>query len=117
MEYARIQARESYAVQTYMTHPWIVRDIRSRETVGFTVGVRDSQLLNITGEATRSRKHTKPVNLSMSNNTQHEVMVDWVDFDGIEVNYATLLPGQDFSISTYEYHTWRVREKIFTCGT
>lgn len=111
VHYATIDSRESTTLNTYMTHPWIVRDMNSGETVGFTVGVRQAQEFRITGATTRSLANAQAVNLNLTNNTGYTVDLNWVNFEGAEVTYATLAPGQQFQVQTGERHTWRIREK------
>ncbi|MEZ5535325.1 MAG: hypothetical protein R3F02_06835 [Thiolinea sp.] len=111
VRYAVLDSRESFTQQTFMSHPWIVRDMNSNEAVGFTVGIREPQVFNITGQATRSRKNTRPVKLQMKNATRHTVLVNWVDYEGNEVNYAEMAPNASFNVNTGEHHSWRIREK------
>ena len=108
--YGQIPSRESRTIDTFMTHPWIVRDVASGETVGFTVGLRERQVFQVSGAVTRSRKDTKPVALELTNGTEYDVDVEWIDFDGNEKNYGRLSPGASLPVSTFMHHAWRMRE-------
>ena len=110
VRYATIASRESFEQQTFMTHPWIVRDMASMEAVAFTVGVRQPQELRVSAAATRSRPHGSPVDLTLVNGSGHRVDVNWIDFAGEEQTYATLDPNQSFQVKTGLHNTWRMRE-------
>ncbi len=111
VKYATVDPRESYIQQTYMTHPWIVKDHHSQEAIGFTVATRNHQLFEISGSTFRSLRGDKKVNLSMQNGTGYVVDVYWIDYGGKEVKYGSLTQGHNFSVSTFTSHPWRIREQ------
>jgi len=110
VQYATVEPRESYTQSTYMTHPWVIRDLASGEAVGFTVGARADQDFWITGRGVRSPKGSKSVNLTLRNTTGRRLDVNWIDFEGEEVDYGTLNPGQSLGLTTGSSHTWRFRD-------
>lgn len=58
----------------------------------------------------RSGDGTTPVTLVIENNTELDVDVFWIDFDGLERPYFNLAPGDVVEQGTYSTHIWRVRD-------
>ena len=109
-KYATLEPRTSHSQQTFMTHPWIVRDQRSGEPVGFTVGLRQEQRLMLTGVPTRSRDGGRKVERTLANGSGLRADVFWIDHAGREQSFGTLEPGASLDVTTYAAHAWRLRE-------
>lgn len=50
--------------------------------------------------------------LTFINELNISVTINWLDYQGKEVNYATLQPGQAYTQQTYDTHPWVVRESM-----
>ena len=107
--YATIAPHEEYTQDTYMTHPWVVRDKNSGEAVGYTVATRMPQMLFLTGAPTRSRDGVK-TQLIVTNPLTIRTDVYWIDREGEEISYGTLEPGGVLNLGTLAGHAWRMRE-------
>lgn len=57
-----------------------------------------------------SLRGDKATALTFVNELNVSVTVNWLDYKGKEVNYATLLPGQAYTQPTYDTHPWVIRE-------
>jgi hypothetical protein len=44
------------------------------------------------------------------NDTEFDVDIAWIDFDGLERSYFSLAPGESYEQSTYSTHIWRARD-------
>lgn len=58
----------------------------------------------------RSGAGSTPVTLIIVNDTDFDVDVFWIDFDGFERQYYTLAPGDEVEQGTYNTHVWRARD-------
>ena len=58
----------------------------------------------------RSLRGDTATALTFVNEINIAVTVNWLDYQGKEVYYATLQPGQAYTQQTYESHPWVVRE-------
>lgn len=58
-----------------------------------------------------SRNSDVPVSLTFVNKTDGQRGVIWISFDGVPKQYASLNPGEKFSINTFLTHPW-----MFTDG-
>ena len=58
----------------------------------------------------RSRVEGAPSSLSFINNGYRVVDVWWVDYDGREVFYRKLVPGESYRQETHATHPWVVRD-------
>jgi len=59
----------------------------------------------------RSRRSDVPISVTFRNRSEGMRGVMWIDFNGRPVEYATLAPGETFTINTYMTHPW-----MFTDG-
>lgn len=59
----------------------------------------------------KSKNSITPVTVTFVNKSGEYRHVDWVDFNGTLVNYASLQPGERYRIDTYVTHPW-----VFTDG-
>ena len=50
------------------------------------------------------------VKVTFYNNTSSSVRVYWINFQGVEVKYFDLAPGNSYIQPTYNTHKWRVRQ-------
>ncbi|GLC45324.1 hypothetical protein PLESTM_001720200 [Pleodorina starrii] len=57
-----------------------------------------------------SRHSAVPCSLTVRNRSPRQVEARWVNFDGDEEPYATILPGHVWTVDTYETHPWRFRD-------
>lgn len=48
--------------------------------------------------------------LEVLNHRRSNVTVEWIDFEGRPVLYATVAPGERHALSTYVGHAWRISE-------
>lgn len=49
------------------------------------------------------------------NATDRAVTLYWLDFDGMPIEYAALLPGEDYIVNTWSEHPWLARDFNGTC--
>jgi hypothetical protein len=54
---------------------------------------------------------TQATSILFENDGAHAIAVMWVNFDGVEVHYATLHPGGTLHQETFLGHVWVVRER------
>lgn len=60
----------------------------------------------------RSIHSQVPTELTFRNETSNPVQVLWIDYNGREVLYRTLVPGESYVQSTYATHPWRLRDAV-----
>jgi hypothetical protein len=53
-----------------------------------------------------------PTQVTFRNETSNPVKVLWIDYNGQEVLYRTLAPGESYVQSTYVTHPWRLRDAV-----
>ncbi len=58
-----------------------------------------------------SKNSDVPVNVTFINRADGLRGVSWIGFDGLPQEYASLIPGEEFTIDTYVSHPW-----MFTDG-
>ena len=58
----------------------------------------------------RSTEGVRGTSITFINTTQHQVMIFWIDYNGREQFYKTLVPGERYEQPTYVTHPWVVRE-------
>jgi hypothetical protein len=58
----------------------------------------------------RSLRGDTPTALTFVNELNISVTVNWIDYNGQEVYYATLQPSQAYTQQTFDTHPWIVRE-------
>ncbi len=58
----------------------------------------------------RSQRGDISTSLTFVNELNVSVTVNWLDYSGMEVYYATLQPSQAYTQQTYDTHPWVVRE-------
>lgn len=104
-----LSPRDGVKVQTFSTHPIIVRDKVSDEAVAFTIAGDKPQLLEVSAEILRSNRTDFPVWINWENTMELPVDLFWVKYDGSEEHMRTLEPKQSFEISTYPTHVWRAK--------
>ncbi len=56
-----------------------------------------------------------PAQLQFYNATDRAVTLYWLDFNGMPVEYAALLPGEDWTVETWAEHPWIARDFEGTC--
>jgi len=62
-----------------------------------------------------SSGNATPANVRFVNVTGVAINLYWLDFDGQPVEYAALLPGEDYSVETWSEHPWLARDFNGTC--
>jgi hypothetical protein len=75
-------------------------------------------LLALTAQAiARSPAGSAPATqLEVVNYRARDIVVEWIDFQGALVPYATLVPGASLVQSTYVGHAWRIRDGATVLG-
>ena len=58
----------------------------------------------------KSGDGTTSVTLFVENNTNFDVDIFWIDFEGRERIYFSAIPGDVYEVGTYSTHIWRVRD-------
>jgi hypothetical protein len=104
-----LNPREGTIIQTFSTHPVVVRDKVSKEPLAFTIAGDQPQLLDVTSENLRSNRTEYPVWIKWENTLQLPVDIYWVKYDGSEEHMKTLQPKETVEISTYPTHVWRAK--------
>ena len=100
--YVTLQPGGSTGFETYVTHPWIVRDRQSRRILDWNWGDNEQQNLEINDSDIRPREGSVAVDLKITNLLPFAVDVFWLAYDGTETLYATLDQGKSYEQSTYE---------------
>ena len=108
ISYGSLVPRDSAKIPSFVTHPWIVRDKRSREGIAYTVGTNTAQLVRITGQHVRSRSSSVATSVNFINDSGIPVDLQWIDYEGKGTPYATLQPGQSIMQGTFFGHPWRM---------
>lgn len=106
-----LNPRDGKKLETYSTHPVIVRDKISNEPIAFTIASNKPQLLEVDGSTLRSNRTEYPVWLTWKNTLKLPVDIFWVKYDGTEEKMKTLAANQTFRISSFPSHVWRARFK------
>ncbi len=68
------------------------------------------------GPISRSPSSTVATHLEVQNHRRSSVIVEWIDFEGRPVLYATVGPGERHGLSTYVGHAWRISEGTNVLG-
>ncbi|KAJ3404891.1 hypothetical protein CcCBS67573_g03491 [Chytriomyces confervae] len=53
---------------------------------------------------------TEAASVAFGNSLDHTITIYWSSFEGAEVRYATLLPGEGYTQETYVGHIWIARK-------
>ncbi|KAG2451663.1 hypothetical protein HYH02_003443 [Chlamydomonas schloesseri] len=61
------------------------------------------------GALLHSRRSDAPCSLTIRNRSAAVVEARWVNYDGDEEPYATIPPGHEWTVDTFETHPWRFR--------
>ena len=62
---------------------------------------------------------TESVMIQFANQAREPVLIDWVDFNGNEVQYGRVQPGERLALNSFAGHLWiaKLRAASFSCGT
>lgn len=63
----------------------------------------------------RSQRSDIPVSVVFRNRTDGYRSLMWIGFDGTPVQYASLNPGETFSVNTYVTHPWMITDGPGNC--
>eukprot|EP00198_Chlamydomonas_reinhardtii_P012152 XP_001701489.1 predicted protein [Chlamydomonas reinhardtii] len=70
----------------------------------------DAQAAAAAGALLHSRRSDVPCSLTIRNRSAMVVEARWVNYDGDEEPYATIPPGHEWTVDTFETHPWRFRD-------
>ncbi|KAG2441888.1 hypothetical protein HXX76_003495 [Chlamydomonas incerta] len=62
------------------------------------------------GVLLHSRRSDVPCSLTIRNRSARVVEARWVNYDGDEEPYASIPPGHEWTVDTFETHPWRFRD-------
>ena len=83
------------------------------DSVSNTTTANDAVIVRLAEpENLHSLRGDTPTELTFVNELNIGVTVNWLDYTGKEVYYATLLPGQAYTQQTFDTHPWVIRENI-----
>lgn len=108
---------ETEELQTFVSHPWILRDIHSGLIVDSRVArpasLTDDQATSwiFTGAGLRSLGGTKETIVEFRNKTPFPVELFWGSFEGKEERITSLLPGERRELSTRAGFVWHARKE------
>jgi len=126
-----LEAFGVFTQRTYATHPFVLID--EDGTIRYIVqpvkgnciaylapdeesGLATSKPIELTPQQTqphnpvRSLKSDQPCFLKVSNRTESEFRLLWLDFNGKREEYQILKPGETTTQCTYETHPWLLAE-------
>ncbi len=97
VKYATLKPGQGYTQSTYATHPW---------AIGRHLYIPNSQ-----GEQANvsSYDSSTPVKVKFENPLPLPVDLYWVDYQGKQVKYATIMPFSSTTVSTFFSHPWIAR--------
>jgi vacuolar-type H+-ATPase subunit E/Vma4 len=99
--WAVIVPRESLTLDSFLTHPWSVRDKSGRDVLALATGAGSQPVVKIRPKAVRSVRGNEAVTVTFRNTTSFTVKVFWVNYQGNEALVATLPPGGTHAENTF----------------
>ena len=113
--YTTLNPRASYVQDTYIGHVWNVRNTSDSTLLATIVSNSTYQqnTINSTSQSsTTTASPSYPTSSSkiyFTNSSNVNVTIYWVDQNGNERNYRTLVPGETYTQDTSIDHIWVVR--------
>jgi hypothetical protein len=64
-----------------------------------------------------SQNSLDPVYINFVNNSNRTLTINWINYDGLEVNYFELADGDSVGVPSYLTHPWIIRTSADDCAT
>jgi VHL beta domain len=87
----------------------VTRPVVTEQGTIKTIGITDTPTIDAPEGQTVSRTSTEGVMIQFANQAREPVLIYWVDFNGNEIKYGRIEPGERIALNSFSGHLWVVK--------